>query len=187
MQTTSTDVRAFHNKHGFPCDMNLRQAPVREDTVKLLDIAETLAKLAEQIKPIALASQKQGDERLYRTHLIVEEVAEAVQAMGQGDEVELADATADLRYVTLGTDVTFGIPSEAVDHEVHKSNMSKAVRDKTKDPRMKNKGPNYKPPDIAAALESGRRMSKWNAALRRNHNEALGQTEGSQVHIQQQA
>lgn len=184
MQTTSTDVRAFHNKHDFPCDMDLKRAPVREDTVKLLDIAEELAKLAEKIKPLALASQKEGDERLYRTHLIVEEVAEAVHAMGLGDEVKLADATADLRYVTLGTDVTFGIPSEAVDYEVHQSNMSKAVRDKTRDPRMKSKGPNYKPPDIISAIKRGRQMTDWHRSLREDHHEALGQIEGRQIYRQ---
>lgn len=187
MQTTSIEVAAFHHKHGFPCGMDLRAGvKVRADGITLLDLAETLAKMAEQVKSPALASQKVGDERLYRAHLMIEELAEALEALGNQDEAALADATADLRYVVIGTDVTFGIPSEAVDHAVHQSNMSKAVRSKL-DPRMKNKGPDYKPPDIAAAIRSGRAMAQWNTALQRDRDEALGQTQGSRVHPQPSA
>lgn len=178
MQTTSTDVAKFHNKHGFPVGLKLFDQPSDVDSLTLLDVADILAKLGEKLKTPGLNSQQDGDERVYRAHLMVEELAEAVLAMAHRDEVGLADATADLRYVTLGTDVTFGIPSEYVDVEVHSSNMTKAVRTKT-DPRMRDKGPNYRPPDVEAAIASGRNMLEWSNNIRKDRDEEVRQVESS--------
>lgn len=89
---------------------------------------------------------------LIRVHLIGEEgVAELALALAEKDKVRVADALADLLYVTLGAAIVYGIPLKEVFEEVHKSNMTKDVRD-SRDSRIRNKGANYKPADIQAVL-----------------------------------
>ena len=93
-----------------------------------------------------------GDPRLYRVHLLVEELSEVVQALEHCDEVALANGLADLVYVAFGCAHTFGIPLMTVIEEVHRSNMTKARRDV----RLRDKGDNWEPPKIAEAIERGR-------------------------------
>ena len=76
------------------------------------------------------------------------------------DLVEAADACADLRYVVIGSEITLGIPGDAVFDEVHRSNMSKFVKrddggfDVLFDADRKVvKPPTYSPPNIAAVLK----------------------------------
>ena len=73
------------------------------------------------------------------------------------DITEAADGFADLEYVVHGGTLTFGIPSEKVFEEVHRSNMSKL--DEKGNPIFRVdgkilKGKNYSPPDILKVLES---------------------------------
>lgn len=165
MQTRNTDVEQFHKKHGFPCRMDLSNRSFsKRDSLALMDAAELLERLAEVLKDPGLKSQKVGDERMYRAHLIVEEAAETLRALGSQDEVALADATGDLRYVNLGTDLTFNIPSDHVDAAIHASNMSKMKRT-PENARMRDKGPNYKPPDIRGAIKRGREAAAWNESI----------------------
>src|SRR5262245_24245697 len=65
------------------------------------------------------------DKRWLRAHLLLEEAAETVIAMAEGDEVKALDGLADLLYVLLGTAVTFRWPLEEAFAEVHVSNMTK--------------------------------------------------------------
>ena len=65
------------------------------------------------------------EERRLRAELIMEEAQEFVDACEFGDLVAMADALADLLYVTYGAAITFGIPLDAVVSEVHRSNMTK--------------------------------------------------------------
>ena len=66
-----------------------------------------------------------------RVNLIEEELDELKEAIRNGDLVEIADALADLRYVTDGTVLEFGLAGmhEEVMNEVHRSNMSKVHKD----------------------------------------------------------
>ncbi len=86
-----------------------------------------------------------------RLHLIAEELGELALAIGERDIVKIADALGDLAYVLLGAAVTYGIPLDAVFAEVHRSNMTKAVRD-PKDTRLRSKGDSYRPPNIKQVL-----------------------------------
>lgn len=159
-------VREFHNKHSFPCDLVLpRQMGPEADSI-LSDLAKAIGAMATRIKGHALADQRDGDERLYRAHLMTEELSEVVQALADRDEVKLADGTGDLRYVVVGTDVTYGISSNEVDFAIQRSNMSKAVRNKHNDPRMRDKGPNYVKPDIEEAISRGRLHMNWAKRLK---------------------
>lgn len=85
-----------------------------------------------------------------RVDLAEEELREYKEAK---DEVEVADAIADLLYVVLGMAVAHGIFIKPVFDEVHKSNMSKFI-DGHKDPVSGKwiKGPSTRAPDIASVL-----------------------------------
>lgn len=69
------------------------------------------------------------EQRDLRCRLILEEAQEFVDACEDNDLVAMADALADLLYVTYGAAVTFGIPLDSVVQEVHRSNMTKLWSD----------------------------------------------------------
>jgi predicted HAD superfamily Cof-like phosphohydrolase len=87
--------------------------------------------------------------RLLRARLISEESAELITAIHENNIEKIADGIADLRYVTEGTAVTYGIPSDAVFDEVHYSNMTK---DAPNEHSKGGKGDGYQPPHIAGVL-----------------------------------
>lgn len=157
------NVREFHKKQGFPLDVRLKKpkSPTHE---LLLQMYGSVAGHADFIEKPGLKSQIEGDPSLYRVHLILEEVGEMIEAMMDGDEVRLADALADLAYVTFGTAETYGIPLHHVLEEVHRSNMTKKVRSGPDD-RMRDKGEGYTPPNIAKAIAIGRDFHRWNKEL----------------------
>lgn len=66
---------------------------------------------------------------LLRCRLITEEAAEFVKAASDYNLTEMADAIADLLYVTYGTAVSLGIDIEPIFDEVHRSNMDKLDSD----------------------------------------------------------
>lgn len=90
-----------------------------------------------------------------RLALITEELDELVDACAAGDIVEIADALADLEYVVLGAGHTFGLPSQAVFDEVHRSNMAKVGPGgkviKREDGKIL-KPAHWTPPDVAGVL-----------------------------------
>lgn len=88
--------------------------------------------------------------RLLRARLITEEAAEFVAAVAKNDTVQIADAIADLLYVTYGAAVSFGMDAQKLFEEVHRSNMTKTA---TRDGSGKVlKGPNYQPPNLGKIL-----------------------------------
>ena len=84
-----------------------------------------------------------------RMDLLDEEVGELHEAVAAGDIVKIADALADIEFITRGTAVTYGIPSDAVFAEVFRSNMTKV---NTPEEAKLVKGPGYEPPRIAEIL-----------------------------------
>jgi predicted HAD superfamily Cof-like phosphohydrolase len=89
-----------------------------------------------------------------RLRLIREETDELASAFAAGDLVAVADAIADLLYVTVGTAVTCGIDLRPVFAEVHRSNMTKdAARGPGADGKVV-KGPGFRPPDLAPLLRA---------------------------------
>lgn len=91
-----------------------------------------------------------------RVSLLDEEVNELKMAIRNGEVVDLADALADIVYVTIGAAVEFGIPLDRVWAEVQGSNMRKVdpttglVR-KREDGKVL-KPDDWMPPDIVSAL-----------------------------------
>lgn len=91
-----------------------------------------------------------------RVDLLVEEVKEFADATDRKDLVAIADALADIAYVTYGAAVTYGIDLDAVLIEVHRSNMSKLGHDGR--PVLRDDGKvlkprTYRPPNILAVLQ----------------------------------
>lgn len=122
------------------------------------------------------------DRRKLRCALLIEEVLEFCGASGfvvrqveRGGELHLdlfdfygkasdesvdmreaADALADIRYVTDGAALEWGIPLEKCLREVHRSNMSKLGEDGKPILRADGKilkGPHFTLPDLASILE----------------------------------
>ena len=86
-----------------------------------------------------------------RYELIKEEIEELNQAIKNKDIKEVADALADILYVTYGAGHAFGIDLDKCFDEVQKSNMSKLGEDGKpiyNDNGKVMKGPNYFRPDL---------------------------------------
>ena len=86
-----------------------------------------------------------------RYELIKEELEELKEALDNKDIKEVADALADILYVTYGAGHAFGIDLDKCFEEVQSSNMSKLGSD-GKPIYNENgkvmKGPNYFKPDL---------------------------------------
>lgn len=161
MQKTMTQlVREFHEKHGFDRDLDLEQVGTSSGSAELeaaAVIIATLAKKFEEGKPNGMSADG-FDSRLMRAHLMLEELGEVLVALARRDLVKLADGLGDLDYVVHGTAVAYDIPLDEISEEIHRSNMTKAVRKPgAYDPRLRNKGDSYVPPDIRRVLQEHRR------------------------------
>jgi predicted HAD superfamily Cof-like phosphohydrolase len=120
----STQVGEFHRAYGLP----VRDVPT-------IDVGR--------------------DQVALRLSLIQEEVSELAAAADADDLVGVADALADIVYVAYGTAHVYGINLDVVLDEVHASNMTKLGADGRPVRRSDGKilkGPDYRPPDISAAL-----------------------------------
>ena len=90
-----------------------------------------------------------------RVSLIKEELGELIEAIKNNDLKEVADALADILYVTYGAGHAFGIDLDKCFDEVQNSNMSKLGQNGK--PIYNNdgkvmKGPNYFKPDLSKFL-----------------------------------
>ena len=91
-----------------------------------------------------------------RLNLIDEEYIELQQAVNEYDIVAVADALTDLLYVIYGAGAAFGIDLDACFKEVHASNMSKLLSDRSVLRREDGKilkGPNYFVPYLKKVLD----------------------------------
>jgi predicted HAD superfamily Cof-like phosphohydrolase len=91
-----------------------------------------------------------------RLDLIEEEVGELVVAVDALDMTEVADALADILYVTYGMGAALGIDLDRCMEEVHLSNMSKLGEDGNpiyREDGKVMKGPNYFPPNLKNILD----------------------------------
>ncbi|QGH75784.1 nucleotide pyrophosphohydrolase [Gordonia phage Syleon] len=116
-------------------------------------IAKQLRYVSDQAEA---AAEVMPTEQSLRVRLLVEELAELVEAIVTDDLVGIADGTTDLSVVNIGTMCTFGLPAGPLWDEVHASNMSKFVDGKAlKDSSGKViKGPGYFKADCGAVMYS---------------------------------
>ena len=92
-----------------------------------------------------------------RYELIKEELEELNQAIKEKDIKEVADALADILYVTYGAGHAFGIDLDKCFNEVQQSNMSKLGSDGKpiyNESGKVMKGPNYFKPDLSKFLKN---------------------------------
>lgn len=167
MRSHQDEVHEFHAKHGFAIGSRLTQTRLENDFMSEVsdgnllaaaDIVETLSVQWSKGQPGGMhpddLADRPEDVRLTRAHLILEEAAEVLRALANRDRVQLLDGLADLAYVTFGTAVAYGLPLDAALVEVHRSNMTKERQaDDPENVRMRDKGPNYEPPDLRRVLE----------------------------------
>ena len=91
-----------------------------------------------------------------RYDLIEEELNELEHAMKTKNLKEVADALADILYVTYGAGYAYGIDLDKCFKEVQRANMSKLGKDGKPIYNEKGKvmhGPNYSPPDLKKFVE----------------------------------
>ena len=91
-----------------------------------------------------------------RFDLIKEELNELEQAMKEKNLKEVADALADILYVTYGAGCAYGVDLDKCFKEVQRSNMSKLGEDGKPIFNEKGKvmkGPNYIEPNLKQFVE----------------------------------
>jgi predicted HAD superfamily Cof-like phosphohydrolase len=92
-----------------------------------------------------------------RCALIEEEASEFRESSENKDIVGIADAIADLLYVVYGAAVTYGLDTQPIFDEVHRSNMTKVWEDGTAHRRESDgkiiKPPTYSPANIKQVIE----------------------------------
>ena len=111
--------------------------------------------IKNEYQPIASIDQK---DFLLRHRLMKEENDEYLQAVKEGDLVEIADALGDMLYILCGTILSHGLQNkiENIFEEIQRSNMSKLGPDGLPIYREDGKilkGPNYFKPDIKSIIE----------------------------------
>ena len=181
MRDAMEDVRKFF----VLADQPIRDFPEIPENVDDIDspdgqrlLSEDLDRIAATVDGMAgeMKAYGQRSEIAFRLRLILSEVAELIQALSDGDVADVADALADIKYVTIGTEIQFGIPGAEVWAAVQAANEAKFLpceacspqdvsedcmkcggrgRYPLKDAAGKvSKPPGWKPPDIQAVLDA---------------------------------
>jgi NTP pyrophosphatase (non-canonical NTP hydrolase) len=153
-------VTAFHYRNGFKIGDPIHQEFHRGDSWMNVLLKFCCMILRWLCKFIGKRATKEmvgarKDCRLYRSWLMLEELQEVMFAMSQGDEIKYADGLGDLLYVVVGSAVSNDIPLQFVVDEIQDANMKKKKRT-SNNLRMRDKGINWKRPDIEKALKNGR-------------------------------
>ena len=91
-----------------------------------------------------------AERQMLRTRLMMEELAEAVEAMQLNDYEHIAKELGDALYTVYGTAAEYGIPMDEVFAEVHRSNMTK--EDALAPGGKVRKGEDYEEADMASVL-----------------------------------
>ncbi len=114
----------------------------------LRDTANVMLRVAKKMED---AMSNEQDPRFLRTQLMIEELGETILGLANCDEVETLDGLSDLTFVTTGTAIAFGLPIVEGFDEVCDSNLTKSPR-KEDDVRLRDKGPDYVPPNMERVL-----------------------------------
>ncbi len=123
MKTAVADVTLFMKIADQPVRAVPELPPVSPEVMADLDKAALLVREAVNLMKLHTAS-----EAAFRARLIGSEYAELLRALARQDMVEIADAIADIDYVTIGTAVQFGLPhAEIWTEEVQRSNLEKTI------------------------------------------------------------
>ena len=147
-------LRQFHNNQQFALDLDLRDWAFNiEMSQYLRNQARNLLTVSEQMENMLV---DESDPRLHQAHLLIEEMCESILGLANCNEEELFDGLCDLSFVTIGTAETFNLPISEGTMEVCDSNLTKKKRDPEVDPRCRDKGKDYRPPNLKAILGRSR-------------------------------
>jgi len=150
------EVEEFMEKHKFSVDQDLTEQVVIKPEIDLMsDAASMLFMISKDIEDY-MKKHYVYHKGLARVQLHTEELAEMIEALILRDEVALLDGLSDLQFITIGTALTFDMPLEEGHKEVCRSNLTKDVCDLSSNTRLRDKGPNYGPPQLKEILEGYR-------------------------------
>ena len=113
-------------------------------------VKQFMQTFGQEVKTKASFSDEKTNQ--LRLDLISEELEELKNAMTSKDLLEVADALADILYVTYGAGHAFGINLDKCFDEVQNSNMSKLGSDGKpiyNESGKVMKGPDYFKPDLS--------------------------------------
>jgi NTP pyrophosphatase (non-canonical NTP hydrolase) len=151
MKDEMTALKQFQDKY----NVSKEQRMYSTASILMRGWAQTLIGLSKEMEQYV----DKEDKRFLRIHLLTEELGELCEAMANGNEVPALDGITDLLYVLIGTAVTFDWPLPDSFWEVHASNMTKTR--KSDDPgRIRDKGPDFQPPDLKGVLYSWRQQQR---------------------------
>jgi len=145
-------VEEFHKKQGFPLDLKLAEQDLMFGEEDILSSSASNLLITATILERFMEDNPGHGACVARAQIMIEELAETIEAMITKNEVSLLDGLADLQFVTLGTAITFGMPIEEAHLEVCRSNLTKDVRKLHQDPRLRDKGADYQPPNLKDLL-----------------------------------
>lgn len=152
MNQYERDVFEFHEKHGYP---NNQPPTPHTECGECEDLSAEIDNLVSRFQQLAINRSADGDPRLYRIVLMLEELGELALALGEAKSMDaILDAMGDSLYLNIGSLVTMGIPMDKLWNAIHESNMSKAVRDPDADPRLRDKGPDFHEPNLQPVKEA---------------------------------
>lgn len=95
-----------------------------------------------------------GQNVFLRVELMLEELGEAIEGIGESDRVKTLDGLADAAYVVVGTATQFDLPFNRAFEEVHRSNMTKQAKGAVSHSGDKGKGTGFSPANIAKIISS---------------------------------
>lgn len=164
MKETQKKVTEFHARHKFPINIPL-QANRNISWLLMWFICRVMIRLSKLalrywkicgIKDNFCNTSTTNKESFYRVHLVLEEFAEMMEGINNGNLIKAADGLGDTSYVIIGVGVVYGLPAHEISEEVCRSNETKKKR--TKDNiRLRDKGKNWQPPNFERALKIGRK------------------------------
>jgi predicted HAD superfamily Cof-like phosphohydrolase len=147
MKKAHSDVEAFHRLVGASIGDVAKPDATKDLVLRVKLIAEEFDELLEALAPGANPSVVVKDA--INAWLI----ARTFSRDNTPNLPEVADALADLEYVTIGSAVTWGIPGAAVWDEVQAANMRKAGGPKDPVTGKAGKPPGWKGPDVEGVLK----------------------------------
>ena len=141
----------FHQAFGQPVHTT---PALPEPRLESIEACASLLEVELAIKKAIRRLSREQGRRYLRLSLILEEVGELIEAERIDNLVGIADALADIEVIADGTAHEYGIPLDAVRHEIHRSNMSKLEDGKPlyRDDGKVLKGSAYSPPDVEGVL-----------------------------------
>lgn len=151
MTTQIQKVRSFHRKQKFPRNKDLTSYKNDEETTLYLDDVASELLVSATMMENRMKHDDHYDLRVARAQLMIEELGETILGLANCDEILTLDGLSDLAFVAIGTADSFDLPLSEGLEEVCDSNLTKSLHKKD-DSRVRDKGPNYRPPNLKKVL-----------------------------------